>query len=197
MTKYDTAHECFISFKTQDVAYKEAIQEMGINMVDKSLDEAIDSDDPDYIMQKIRDDYLSLSTVTIHLIGTNSSENLGLKEQQFIKRELQASLYNGKNNSRSGILGIVLPDMYSSVYQGNIDCNCGEKINIVKMDDAIVIKEFHKNYYIHDGKCHHTEDDRYCVLVKWGDFCSDPKKYIEQAFLKREHAIAEHITVYP
>lgn len=110
-------HKCFISFKTEDKHYKKEIQEeMDIEMIDQSLNEAIDSEDEDYIMRKIREDYLSDSTVTIFLIGTKSNENLGWEEQRFIKRELQASLYHGKGNTQNGILGVVLPSMYSSVF---------------------------------------------------------------------------------
>jgi len=110
------AHKCFISFKTEDIAYKEHIQtELDVDMIDKSLNEAIDSDDEDYILAKIREDYLSVSTVTIHLVGANSAENRGYDEQRFIKRELQASLYNGKGNTRSGILGVVLPSIEADI----------------------------------------------------------------------------------
>src|SRR3989338_8307906 len=95
------AHKSFISFKTEDSAYKEAIQLLpNLDIIDKSLDEAIESDDEEYIMQKIREDYLADSTVTIHLIGLKSAEALGWEEQKFIKRELQASLYNGEGNTR-------------------------------------------------------------------------------------------------
>lgn len=70
------AHKCFISFKTEDMDYKKKIQEdMDIDMIDKSLDEPINSDDEDYIMRKIREDYLADSTVTIYLIGEYSAEN--------------------------------------------------------------------------------------------------------------------------
>jgi hypothetical protein len=89
------AHKVFISFKKEDESYKIQIQDdLGVDMIDKSLDEAIDSEDEEYILKKIRKDYLSDSTVTIFLIGTHSSENEGKEEQKFIKRELQASLYN-------------------------------------------------------------------------------------------------------
>lgn len=92
------AHKCFISFKTEDMDYKKKIQEdMDIDMIDKSLDEPINSDDEDYIMRKIREDYLADSTVTIYLIGEYSAENSFLQDQTYIKRELQASLYNGEN----------------------------------------------------------------------------------------------------
>lgn len=49
------ARKCFISFKTEDILYKKYIQEqLDIDMIDKSLNVAIDSDDEDYIMRKIR-----------------------------------------------------------------------------------------------------------------------------------------------
>ena len=122
------AHKCFISFKTEDMDYKKKIQEdMDIDMIDKSLDEPINSDDEDYIMRKIREDYLADSTVTIYLIGEYSAENSFLQDQTYIKRELQASLYNGENNTKNGILGIVLPSMYDKVYKGKEQCSvCGK-----------------------------------------------------------------------
>lgn len=99
---------------------KEVSEKLGKEyFVDKSLKEPIDSDNEDYIMRKIREDYLSDSYVTIFLIGQHSAEN-SEDDQTYIKRELQASLYNGENNTRSGILGVVLPNMYNSVYAGKM-----------------------------------------------------------------------------
>jgi len=193
------ARKCFISFKTEDLAYKQAMQKSpGVDIIDKSLNVAIDSDDEDYIMQKIRSEYLSDSTVTIHLIGTQSAENLGYAEQRFIKRELQASLYDGENNPRSGILGVVLPHMYQNIYINDARCGtCGCVLSVLNIGDATTIKEFHYNYHIPQGKCHWGEDDRYCVMVKWGDFIQNPNAYIEQAFSKRTHPIAKKIRVRP
>ncbi len=117
------SHGVFISFKTEDESSKNYIQNnLGVDMIDKSLNEAIDSDDEDYVLRTIREDYLSDSIVTIFRIGTHSSEDEGLESQRFVKIELQASLYNGKSNSRNGILGIVLPDMYNSIYKGQYKC---------------------------------------------------------------------------
>jgi hypothetical protein len=196
------AHRVFISFKTEDKSYKNYIQNnLDVDMIDKSLNEAIDSDDEDYIMRKIREDYLSDSTVTIFLIGSHSSESEGVDEQKFIKRELQASLYDGKSNSRNGILGVVLPNMYNNIYQGSYVCaKCGNSHNSVAINDSTTIKEFSCNYYVTPlaaDKCAWSEDDRYCVLVKWADFISDPNKYIEEAFQKRIHPIASIVKVYP
>lgn len=196
-------HKCFISFKREDEVYKRAIQcwcaADKVDMIDKSLNEAIDSENPDYVMRKIREDYLSDSTVTIFLIGTHSAEVLGREEQQYIKRELQASLYNGEGNSRNAILGVVLPEMYSAIYKGTYLCStCHKNHNWVAINDDTVIKEFSHNYYLNNhGNCGYSEDDRYCVLVKWDDFKLNPNQYIEMAYNKRGQEIAKDVIVYP
>jgi len=193
-------HKCFISFKTEDSGYKKNIQDdLDIDMIDKSLNEAINSYDEDYIMKKIREDYLSDSTVTIFLIGTKSNENLGAYEQAFIKRELQASLYNGTNNTKSGILGVVLPSMYDTIYTGSYNCpTCGGSHNSIGINNTTVIKEFSHNYYIpKEGKCSWSENDRYCVLVKWEDFIKNSEFYIDKAYDKRESEISSKTKVKP
>jgi hypothetical protein len=191
--------KCYISFKTEDIVYKKYIQgDLDVDMIDKSLDSAIDSTDEDYIMRKIRENYLSGSTVTIHLIGSYGAENRGTFEQRFIKRELQASLYHGVGNSQNGILGVVLPSMYSSVYGGTGACStCGGTHTYVNVNNSTVVKEFSYNYYIPNSKCAWSEEDRFCVLVKWDDFKITPNIYIEQAFQKRCAPIAEKTRVRP
>lgn len=196
------ARRVFISHKREDKSYKNYIlNNLGVDIIDKSLNEPIDSDDEDYVMRKIREDYLSDSTVTIFLIGSYSPETLGQEEQLYIKRELQASLFDGKANSKNGILGIVLPDMYDKIYNGSGICKtCGNSHNYVNINDNTVIREFSYNYYIPNNKCAWSEDDRYCVLVKWDDFKTDAKsaeKYIDQAFDKRTNKISSHTKVRP
>ena len=197
----DTKHKCFISFKTENTSYKNYIQyNLNVDMIDKSLNEPINSDDEDYIMRKIREDYLSDSTVTICLIGKHSAENDPNENQTYIKRELQASLYNGENNTRNGILGVVLPEMIDSIYKGKYTCpTCGESHNAIVINNDTVIREFNYNYYIPklNNTCHWTEDERYCVLVRWDDFCKSPETYIEKAFQKRNSSIANKVKVYP
>lgn len=193
-------HKCFISFKTEDKEYKRIIQEdLDVDMIDKSLNEAIDSENEDYIMRKIREDYLSDSTVTICLIGEYYAENALYEDQTYVKRELQASLYDGKNNTRNGVLGIVLPSMTDKVYKGMCNClTCNGTHNYVIIDDSTTIKEFSCNFYIENPNiCAWTEDDRYCVLVKWDDFKANPNEYIDQAFDKRTAPIASKVKVFP
>lgn len=193
-------HKVYISFKTEDARYKEQIQSWShLDYVDKSLNEAINSDDRDYIMRTIREQYLRDSTVTVFLIGSRSAEELGAFEQYYIKRELQASLYNGAGNSKSGILGVVLPGMTDRVYGGQYTCaTCGNTHNSVQINESTVISEFAYNYYIPEpGKCSWREEDRYCVLAKWDDFAEDPNGYIDAAFEKRSEPIAAYTKMQP
>ena len=198
------AHKCFISFKKEDQWYRNKIDDLFSvsDIINKGLDRVIDSYDGDYIMKTIRQDYLKDSTVTVFLIGTHSSENegfdyMGRRKNYFIERELQASLYNGEGNTRNGILGVVLPEMYDQIYKGTYQCQkCGGTHNTVVMNDSTVIREFSKNYYIepHSG-CAWSDDERYCVLVKWEDFVSNPEKYVDMAFEKRTSAIADKVKI--
>jgi hypothetical protein len=192
-------HKTYISFKAEDSAYKNEIQTWEhLDYVDKSLNTPINSTDPDYVLRKIREDYLSDSTVTVFLIGNRSAESLGTWEQQYIKGELQASLYNGSGNTKSGILGVVLPAMQSSVYTGKYDCRqCGRSHNSVNVNDSTVIREFSYNYYIPHDKCSWAEEDRYCVLVTWDDFKLNPNTYIDMAYEKRSASIASKTKVRP
>ena len=198
-------HKCFISYKTEDEHYKKMISDVIAEdkLIDKSLKERIDSDNPDYIMKKIREDYLSDSTVTIFLIGAHSSEKEGKDidgndKNYFIEKELQASLYDGEENTRNGILGVVLPSMESRIFKGSYICKtCGKSHNTVCINDDTVIREFSYNYYIrpHDS-CGWREDERYCVLCTWEQFYYETKEWIEKAFDKRSEDVAKKVKVF-
>lgn len=138
------------------------------------------------------------STVTIVLIGECSSEDLGEYEQRFIKRALQASLYSSDAHSKNGILGVVLPGMQDKVFGGKYSCSQFDGThNLVYVDDSTVVSEFSYKYYIPNGKCSHTEDERYCVLVRWEDFEASPGDCIERAFEKITALIASKTRVRP
>lgn len=198
------SHKCFISFKKEDSSYKDKLISLLAreDVVGKALDREIQSYDSDYILQVIRDNYLSCSTVTLFLIGRNSSEKegvdyLGRPHNHFIQRELQASLFNGRGNTRNGIVGIVLPEMYNAVYGETYFCSdCLGHHTYVNINDDTVIREFSTNYFIKPHKgCSWQEDDRYCVLSKWENFIANPDKYIDLAYSKRFSSIANKIKV--
>ena len=202
------SHNCFISFKKEDSYYKNEISKTlnGDRLQGKSLDKWIDSDDIDYVMQVISSQYMKNSSVTLFLIGKHSSENEGFEysstdrcyynKQNFIIRELKATLYDGKGNRRSGLLGIVLPDMYDDIYCGSYTCShCGKTVNTVKINPNTVIKEFSENYYLNsscdDGHC--DESERFCVLVKYDDFIKSPDYYIDKAYEKTNSKINKSV----
>ena len=197
-------HKCFISYKKEDSKYRDMLLNLfaSSDVINKSLDRTINSNNGDYVMQVIRQDYLKDSTVTIFLIGKHSSENEGYDWQgdknYFIKRELQASLYNGAGNTRNGILGVVLPEMYDAIFRGAFTCGkCGFEHTSVAICDETVIREFHVNFYMepHQG-CAWNESDRYCILVKWDDFLDNPEFYVESAFQKRTSDASKKVKVY-
>lgn len=206
----DERHRCYISYKFEDEFYKnEIIKLFGDSVfIDKSQQEKIHSDDPDVIMNKIHSEYLVDTTVTIFLIGDKSYENYrdlkdkekGFDSQIIIRNEIRASLRRrGSDDTRNGLLGIVLPSMINKIYCGKYYCHhCNSWIRNVVIDDSTVIKEFHKNYYIipDSEDCdHYSEDGRYAILVSWDEFIKNPKFYIDKAFNKRNQKIADYVRV--
>jgi MTH538 TIR-like domain (DUF1863) len=63
----------------------------------------INSDDADYVIGRIRKDYLTDSTITLLLIG------MCTHSRRFVDWELKASLRQGENTTPNGLLGILLP----------------------------------------------------------------------------------------
>lgn len=198
---------CFISYKNEDGRYKNELkrilEEHGIRYY--VIEERIDSRDSEYVIRYIREHGIQDSTVTLFLIGENSSElegvdGNGFDKNYYIQRELQASLYDGDNNRRSGILGIVLPSMENFIFGGSYQCDtCGGSHRTVRVNDKTVIREFSRNYFMRDHAkaCCWSDDERYCVLVRWSDFIDTPAQWIEVAYKKRLAPIAEKVIVRP
>ena len=63
----------------------------------------IQSTNPDYVMRRIRENFLGDSTVTIVLMGQCTWA------RRYVDWELQASLRRGDNSTPNGLLGIKLP----------------------------------------------------------------------------------------
>lgn len=102
-------HKVFISFHhTNDQSYRHSLVQYGERnkiFLDRSVDtgEISDKLSDDEIRQKIRDEYLRDSTVTILLVGTQTAE------RKHVDWELYSSMFDGKVNKRSGIVVINLP----------------------------------------------------------------------------------------
>lgn len=121
------AHRVFISYHhTNDQYYKEELvrfaeendifKDWSVEIGDIS-DELTDQQ----IREKIRDEYLKDSTVTILLVGTET------KYRKHIDWEIYSSMYDGKVNRKSGIVVINLPAINCSYYTAS---HSGEKENV-------------------------------------------------------------------
>ena len=89
-------------------------------IVGDDYDTTINSEDPEYIMRRIREDYLTDSTVTIVLIGKDTYK------RKYVDWEIASTIRNDQNNKRSGLIGIYLFDKDDAEVpprlQDNIDC---------------------------------------------------------------------------
>lgn len=99
-------HKVFVSFHHGDEVYRMLFTKMmGGNIVDKSVEDGdIDpSNSTDYTRQVIRDNFIADATVTVVLIGKCTWQ------RKHVDWEIGSSLRDTKNNSRCGLLGIILP----------------------------------------------------------------------------------------
>jgi len=109
-----TRHKCFVSYRVDDLdEVTEFLDKFGTEFIPRTVgvteeDDFVDSDDDDYIKRKIREKYLTDSTVTIVLLGECTWS------RKFIDWELSSSLRNDSSNKRSGLLAIPLPSMNNS-----------------------------------------------------------------------------------
>ena len=109
-------HKVFISYHHQnDQDYKNALIEYGsyyAAFIDKSVDTGQISETltDQAIREKIRDDYLRDSTVTILLVGVET------KLRKHVDWEIYSSMFDGVRNKKSGILVINLPSVQSTYF---------------------------------------------------------------------------------
>ena len=109
-------HKVFISYHhANDQWYKDNLVSMGKYhkiFIDQSVDTGDISDnlsDP-AIREKIRDDYLRDSTVTIVLVGQET------KRRKHVDWEVYSSMIDGKINKKSGIFAVNLPSTGCGYY---------------------------------------------------------------------------------
>ena len=112
----ETKHKVFISYHhLNDQWHKEALikwSESNDIFIDASVDTGdIDENlSDDSIRQKIRDEYLKDSSVTILLVGQET------KNRKHVDWEIYSSMYDGQVNKKSGVLVINLPSTGCTSY---------------------------------------------------------------------------------
>ena len=101
-------HKVFVSFHNADQVHKDLfVRFMGDDMVDQSVEDGdIDDDNlaTETIRQYIRDRFIADATVTVVLIGPCTWQ------RKHVDWEIGSSLRDTRNNSRCGLLGILLPN---------------------------------------------------------------------------------------
>jgi hypothetical protein len=114
-------HKVFVSYHhSNDQAYRDKFETLFANVHDILVSRSVQIGDigdglaTETIRQKIRDEYLADSTVTIVLIGTETWQ------RKHVDWEIGSSLRDTKNNPRSGLLGILLPS-YSGYAENKYD----------------------------------------------------------------------------
>lgn len=111
-------HKIFISYHhANDQAHKEKLLKWNQdNNYEIFIDASVDTGDIDEdlsdetIRQKIRDEYLRDSTVTIVLVGTET------KNRKYVDWEIYSSMFDGQVNRKSGVLVIQLPSTGCNTY---------------------------------------------------------------------------------
>ncbi len=104
-----TRHKCFLSYHAADADEVEAfLDDFGHVFIPRTVgvteeDDFIDSSNTDYIMDRIRERYLTDSTVTMVLVGQCTWA------RKFVDWEVYSSLRDDPKNTRNGLLAITLP----------------------------------------------------------------------------------------
>ena len=157
-------HKVFISFHEKDIKWKEDfVRMMGKRIVDRSVDTG-NIDDTGLktatVRQKIRDEYIRDSTVTIVLIGPRTWQ------RRHVDWEVGSSIRKTKKNPRCGLLGIVLPN----------HPNHGRN---KKLDPHLIPPRLADNW---------TGDDSYSLICDWPDPWAPAKiaEWIHRAFVRRD-----------
>ena len=103
-------HKVFVSYHhANDQVYRNHFEKLFANIHDIMVSSSVQIGEIDpniqteTIRQKIRDEYLSDSTVTVVLIGAQTWQ------RKHVDWEIGSSIRETKNSSRSGLLGIILP----------------------------------------------------------------------------------------
>ena len=104
-------HKVFVSYHhANDEWDRNRFEELFSNQHDILVSKSVQIGDidpnikPETIRQKIRDEYLRDSTVTVVLIGSETWK------RKHVDWEIGASIRQTQYNSRSGLIGILLPD---------------------------------------------------------------------------------------
>jgi MTH538 TIR-like domain (DUF1863) len=112
-----TRHKCFLAYHVDDAEEVATfVDKFGEVFIPRVLgvspdDDFIESSDTDYVMDRIREKYLTDSTVTIVMVGKCTWA------RRFVDWEVYSSLRHDMNNKRNGVMAITLPSVADNAKQ--------------------------------------------------------------------------------
>ena len=116
-TNVTPKHKTFISFHHADDYYKKHLETQWGEQFDGFVSRSVGDGDispyspTDRIRQLIRDDFISDATVTVVLVGQGTA-------QKHVDWEIASSIRDTKNNSRTGLLGLLLRPIRHKSHMG-------------------------------------------------------------------------------
>ena len=161
-------HKVFVSYHhNNDQGYREQFERIFGNIIVSRSVEIGDIDpnaNTEYVRQKIRDEYLRESTVTVVLIGRQTWQ------RKHVDWEMYSSLRDTQKNHRSGLIGILLPTYYFPEPR--------------KYSPYTVPPRIYDNLKVRtDGK------EPFASIYLWSDNPSEVQQWIHEAFLRRDKII--------
>ena len=174
-------HKVFLSFHHQDDCYRQQFERQFSNefdpvFVNRSIQ---DGDiDPNYktdaIRRNIRENYISDSSVTIVLIGQNTWQ------RKHVDWEIGYSLTTSNLNTRSGLIGILLPS-YSPHYDSYFNSNCVQKWT---ENNSRIYTPCNIPPRLYDNI-----QSGYAKIYPYPTSSHELKKWIHEAFQRRENGL--------
>ena len=156
-------HRVFVSYyHNDDQYYKNAFERLFSGIHEIMVSESVEIGDinpnlkTETIRQIIRDEYLRDSTVTVVLVGAHTWQ------RKYVDWEIGSSIRQTQYNSRSGLLGILLPTYPKPPGEPN-------------------------NYYIHTipPRLHDNIQCGFAQIYNWNDDPATVQSWIHDAFKRR------------
>lgn len=164
-------HNVFVSYHhANDQHYKNEFEKLFSNHHDILVTKSVQMGDinpnlpTERIRQKIRDEFLRDSTVTVVLIGAETWK------RKHIDWEIGSSLRQTQYNSRSGLIGILLPD-YHNYYN----------IEYGKFNHNSIPPRLSDNL-----------KNSYAAIYDWSNNPSEVQRWIHDAFNKRNKSTPDN-----
>lgn len=162
-------HKVFVSYHhDNDQGYRNRFENIFSDYHDIMVSKSVQMGDinpnlrTETIRQKIRDEYLRDSTVTVVLIGSETWK------RKHVDWEIASSIRQTEYNSRSGLVGILLPSYRSS-------------------DPA-----YDYMHHTIPPRLHDNIECGYADIYKWSDSHSEVQKWIHSAYEKRKSQIPDN-----